>query len=147
MEPRQLGLLSAARRHVRDAEHLLAEGPGRSPDQAWHLAGFGPECVRKACLADDLLDKALGHDLGEAADALLEWGLALDPHAARYHLDGWVDSYPVLSKWKPSHRYDRTGAHDDRDGSVTGLVQAARALVDRVVADLWADGRITGREP
>ncbi len=50
MTPRQLDLLSAARRHIADAEHLLAHGAHRSEDQAWHLAGFGPESVRKACL-------------------------------------------------------------------------------------------------
>lgn len=37
-------LISAALRHVRDAEQLLTS----SPDQAWHLADFGPECIRKS---------------------------------------------------------------------------------------------------
>ena len=37
-------LVSAALRHARDAEWLAH----RSPDQAYHLAGYAPECARKA---------------------------------------------------------------------------------------------------
>ena len=44
MNPEQVRLLSAARRHITDAEHLLEPGLHQSQDQAWHLAGFAPEC-------------------------------------------------------------------------------------------------------
>lgn len=138
MTPAQLDLLSAAIRHVRDAERLLAPGAGQSVDQAWHLAGFGPECVRKACLADRALDRPLGHDLGEAADALLDLAVGLDPHAMRYRLLGRADQAPQLAGWRPDARYERTGQR--APAAVAPGVHAAAALVDRVVADLWADG-------
>lgn len=138
MTPAQLDLLSAAIRHVRDAERLLAPGEGESVDQAWHLAGFGPECVRKACLADRALDHALGHSLGDEVDELLDLAVGLDPHAMRYRLLGWADQAPALIGWRPDARYERTGRRTP--AAVTPLVQAAAVLVDRVVADLWADG-------
>jgi len=143
MTPRQLAFISAALRHVEDAEHLLTSGSHRSEDQAWHLAGFGPECVRKACLEDRALDRALGHNLAADTEHLLEWGLSLDPHASRYGLVGWAGA-PQLADWDPTHRYDRTGTHVG--DPVAALVASARNLVHRVHADLWADGRITGRE-
>lgn len=144
MRPEQTTLLSAALRHVADAEHLLEEGPHHSPDQAWHLGGFGPECVRKACLEDEALYRVLGHDLGQRAEALLDWGVSLDPHASRYDLGDWAARTHVLEDWSPQHRYERTGARTA--GVASDLVAAARALVDRVHGDLWADGRITGRD-
>ena len=123
-----------------DAEYLLEA----SPDQAWHLAGFGPECLRKACIEERMLDHALGHDLGPRSEDLLDWGIALDPHAWRYGLVDWSSQEPLLATWRPEHRYEKTGT---RSGKVADeLVTAARGLVDRVHADLWADGRITGRD-
>lgn len=144
LTPEQLELLSAARRHVADAEFLLSSGAHSSPDQAWHLAGFGPECLRKACLEDRALDRAIGHDLGPDAEALLDWGLSLDPHAWRYDLAGWSGRAPCLGEWRPDHRYERTGTR--RPDDVSELVQAARTFLDRVQADLWADGRVSGSE-
>lgn len=144
MTPHQLDLLSAASRHVADAEHLLSAGANQSEDQAWHLAGFGPECLRKACLEDRNLDRALGHELGPQGEALLDWGIALDPQAWRYDLANWSSRQPRLAEWRPDHRYERTGT---RTGlPVNELVGAARDFLDRVRADLWADGRISGRE-
>ena len=140
----QLDLLSAASRHVADAEHLSSPGRHCSPDQAWHLAGFAPECLRKACLEDRALDRALGHELGPDGEALLDWGVALDPHAWRYDLADWSLSSPTIADWKPAHRYEATGSRSGEP--VTELVGAARRLLERVRADLWADGQITGRE-
>lgn len=137
-------LLSAASRHARDAEHLLEQGSHQSQDQAWHLAGFAPECLRKACLEDRAFDHALGHDLGARGEGLLDWAIALDPRAWRYALAEWSSSAPCLLEWRPDHRYERTGT---RSGAkVEELVSSARHLVDRVRADLWADGVIAGRE-
>jgi hypothetical protein len=136
---RQRALLSAAARHVRDAERLLVVTP-TSPDQAWHLAGFGPECVRKACLEDAILDLALGHDLGPQGEVLLEWWIPLDPSAWRYHLAGWAQHTPRLAEWNPSHRYESTGTRFG--GPVRELTERARQLLDGVVADLWSDGRL-----
>lgn len=132
----QRALLSAAVRHVGDAERLL----GSSPDQAWHLAGFGPECARKACLEDAILDHALGHDLGPNGEALLEWWIPLDPAAWRYRLAGWARRAPCLAEWSPNHRYESTGT---RVGApVKELTRSARRLLNGVLADLWSDGRL-----
>jgi hypothetical protein len=64
LDKHAVDLLSAALRHVRDAEHLATPNhSGYSPDQAHHLAGFGPECAQKATLqaivreARDLVDR------------------------------------------------------------------------------------------
>jgi len=131
---------SAAIRHIRDAKHLLSDGCGQSIDQAWHLAGFAPECIRKACLIERWGDKPLGHLLGADNDALLELLLALDPPAWRYSLRDWGASASQLTSWKPDHRYDRTGSRDKVD--TIALVDEAETKVFQILAELWADGRI-----
>ena len=66
-------LLSAAIRHVRDAELLASTaGPNRSLDQAFHLAGFAPECARKATLPRSTFDKSIGHGTTAASELSLE---------------------------------------------------------------------------
>lgn len=138
-------MLSAALRHVRDAETLLqtSEFP-KSPDQAWHLAGFGAECLRKACLDDSLLYQALGHDLGAKTEPLVEWGISLDPHAWRYKLASWCTRLPNLAEWQPAHRYERTGTRTS--AVVASFVAEITQLVDSTFADLWADGRLSESE-
>lgn len=135
----QRRLQSAAVRHVRDAERLL-QGEGLSPDQAWHLAGYGPECARKACLEEAILDKVMGHDLGAEGEILLEWWIPLDPAAWRYRLDGWASHAPILARWSPVHRYEATGTRAGEP--VRELTAAAARRVLGVLADLWADGRL-----
>lgn len=138
-------LLSAALRHVRDAEHLLDEGVGyTSPDQAYHLAGFGPECARKATVSLRWLDKALGHGVEGASAEILELALALDPLARRYDPLGRGAGRPALAGWRVDVRYERTGTRDP--ASAEALCGEAREAVDAVVIALWADGRIPDRE-
>ncbi|AUX49000.1 uncharacterized protein SOCE26_105450 [Sorangium cellulosum] len=138
---RQSALLSAALRHIRDAEHLGAPGqPHTSLDQAYHLAGFGPECARKATLSHRWSDKPLGHTLGRPADPLLEFALALDPTAARYSPLDWQTRYPALSAWDPQCRYQATGSR--RQQEVEQLLGEASRAVHEIVAALWADGRL-----
>lgn len=144
MTPRQRDLLSAAARHINDAEYLLSRTSDQSQDQAWHLAGFCPECLRKACLEDHMLDLVLGHDFGDNAEKFLSWGLALDPHAWRYNLSEWSKQDAILSSWNPVHRYEKTGTRSGQ--KVEGLVRFARTLFNRVSADLWADGLISGKD-
>ena len=89
LDKHAVDLLSAALRHVRDAEHLATPNhSGHSPDQAYHLAGFGPECARKATLYHRLFDKPLGHTLGVGATTALgsrslwtHWPSAINPEA------------------------------------------------------------------
>jgi hypothetical protein len=98
LDPRALALLSAGLRHIRDAEHLRStEVPQRSLDQAYHLAGFAPECVRKAALPSRTFDKAIGHGIGETSDFALRFALAMDPTAHRYDLLDWATTHPALS--------------------------------------------------
>ena len=137
LSPRQLSLLSASMRHVRDSAALLADTPNRSVDQAWHLIGFGPECVRKACLSEDWADKALGHELGDRAARLLDFAIALDPTAWRL---GLVQTGPVapLASWAPAVRYDRTGTASE--AATREAAAAARDVVDSTIVTLWSSG-------
>jgi hypothetical protein len=137
LSPRQLALLSASLRHVRDSEALLDGTARPSVDQAWHLIGFGPECVRKACLAENWADKPLGHDLGNRAEALLDFAIALDPTAWRL---GLVQAAPVapFAKWTPEARYDRTGTA--AEAATRAAVTAARDIVDFAIVTLWSSG-------
>jgi len=137
LSQRQLSLLSASLRHVRDSEALLDEIGRPSVDQAWHLIGFGPECVRKACLAEDWADKPLGHDLGDRAALLLDFAVALDPTAWRL---GLVQASPVvpLAGWAPEVRYALTGTA--KVAETRKAVAAAREFVDRAIVTLWSSG-------
>lgn len=137
----QKSMLSAALRHVRDAENLQNNG---SPDQAWHLAGFGPECIRKASIPD-WAHKCLGHEQGERVDLILDFILAMESGAWRYRLQDWGCTHPVLGKWQPEVRYERSGYCEKKKLDVNSLVSVARELVDRLHAELWADGCI--KEP
>jgi hypothetical protein len=111
LDEKRVALVSAALRHVRDAQRLLEPEGERTPsfDQAWHLAGFGPECIRKACITERQADKALGHELGPGGEHLLEWVLALDVGAWRYDVRDWATTRPLLGRWKPDARYSKTG--------------------------------------
>lgn len=135
-------LTSAALRHIRDAEHLFAAGDHRSVEQAQHLAGFGPECIRKAALSARWGDKLLGHDLTDIGDDFGELLVALDPHAARAGALGLGARFPALAEWTPERRYDRTGVADEAE--VGALIDAARRAVDEIFVALWLDGRLDG---
>lgn len=143
--PKQLGVLSAALRHVRDAEHLLAVAdPDRSPAQAWYLAGYGPECVRKAGLDDDWLNKTIGHGVVGASETVVAFALAHDPRPRRYGLDRLPAPHSVLDGWKVEDRYDASEVGDARDarGEIRKAVEEARRIVDNVLFALWVDGRV-----
>ena len=133
----QVALLSAALRHARDAERLLDDPACRSVDQAWHLAGFGPECARKAFLAERWADHPLGHQLGDTATDVLDFAVALDPTAWRLGMPRTgLDA--ELTSWDPTVRYDRTGAADELATRLA--VRSARTSVDSAVASLWSAG-------
>lgn len=134
--PNREDLCSAALRHLSDAEGLLST----SPDQTWHLGGYGPECARKACLDDRWWDTVLGHDFGTTGDTALDVALSLDPAAARYELTGWSGRYPNLARWDVAHRYQRTGTTPVTAASE--LIDEAWSIVAPLVAELWADGVI-----
>ncbi len=136
-----ISLLSAALRHVRDAEHLADIGSDHlSLDQAFHLAGYGPECARKATLGGRSFDRLLGHRLSETAEPIIEVALALDPVARRYDPEGWSARFPEFTSWSEQSRYEPTGAR--RRTEVKALLSAAREAVDDVVLALWSDGRL-----
>lgn len=137
----ELKLLSAALRHLADAEHLAdASNPHCSLDQAYHLAGFGPECARKAAIAASWANTSLGHDLGDDAEAVLELALALDPAASRYEVRGWEQAYPALAAWNPDCRYKATGTFER--SQTDPLVREAWLAATEILAAMWADGRI-----
>lgn len=132
---RSTSLISAAMRHVCDASRLL----DTSPDQSWHLAGFGPECARKACLSESWFDRLLGHDF---ADEVLELALALDVQAARYEVHDLRVRHPTLRRWSVESRYERTGSRSHVDAS--NLVTEAKGVTYAIASELWMDGRIDG---
>lgn len=136
LDPIAAGLLSAALRHTRDAESLVVS----STDQAVHLAGYGPECARKATLSRRWLHPVLGHLLGAEAEPLLQFAQAVDPTAARYQIVDWAARYPRLVSWNPQARYKQTGTFCREDA--IQLVKEARSVVDNLVTSLWCDGRV-----
>jgi len=141
MDDRAHDLLSAALRHVRDAEHLAAAGVATtSLDQAYHLAGFAPECARKATLPRSTYDQAIGHGVGESSEIALQVALAIDPRAQRYDLERWRNRFPGLADWNERARYDRTGTRLHPE--VTNVIRESREIVDRIVLSLWMDGAI-----
>ena len=139
--PAELKLLSAALRHLRDAEHLAdASSPHCSLDQAYHLAGFGPECARKAAIAASWANKPLGHDLGDDAEFVLDLALALNPSASRYEVRAWERTYPALAAWKPDCRYQATGTY--QRSQTEPLIRDASLAAIEIMAAMWADGRV-----
>lgn len=126
----QLNFLSAALRHIADAERLLAD----SPDQSWHLAGFAAECARKVCLTVEEFRFALGHQHGVEADQLLDLIVAIDAHAQRFPLHGWAPVGSKLAAWSESHRYDRRGTHA---ADAPALVRECAERHDAVLLLLW----------
>jgi hypothetical protein len=122
---------SAAARHIRDAEHLAAEGDRCSPDQAWHLAGFAHECARKAFLYEGWIPKLLGHDFHTVGERVLEIAIALDPRASRFPIAAWSQRYPAITAWRPDQRYERSGATSrNAERDLAALLAEARAAVD-----------------
>ena len=142
---RQQAMLSAALRHVRDADHLLESEQSQSLDQAFHLAGYGPECIRKALLADAVFDKILGHRLGGDMEETLATILMLELSAHRYEPRRWGSRWPALGTWKEQARYEPTGRRAQAE--VRPLVKQAVEAVGTTLAALWADGRIPAGFP
>ena len=106
-----------------------------------HLVGFGPECVRKGCVDEELADKALGHDIEGVGDSVVNLLLALDPSASRYGIDEHSLKLPLRAKhWRLECRYMATGKPELIEKTVGAVVEEARAFVDGCVADLWCDG-------
>lgn len=142
MLPRTIDRLSAALRHIRDAERLAQqEHPDRSLDQAWHLAGYAPECAFKALLPAGAYDRLIGHRY--LNPEVLHFVMALEPAASRLGPDRWDQRFPALRGWNESCRYARTGTAAEQE--VRRLLEQVRALVDEVVITLWADGRLDPR--
>ena len=146
LSPFAVQLLSAALRHARDAEWLAdPRNPGCSLDQAYHLAGYGPECARKATLSRREFDKTIGHRFRAGTEGIIDLISTLDPHAHRYALRDWALRYPSLAEWREDVRYEPTGTY--LRPAVSALVLEARQAVDAVVLALWADGRIPIENP
>lgn len=155
-----LSLMSAALRHLQDAEHLASgcvctsaaqSGPRptarqhQSLDQAEHLIGFAPECARKACLSLRWLDQVISHDLSTAADELLDFAISVDAYAARYPIRSWTAG-TELANWTPNIRYRPTArkAADvtELERRVAGLQREATTAVDEVLICLYVDGQL-----
>jgi hypothetical protein len=126
-EARRRGkLVSASLRHPRVAEQLVADGPERSLDEAFHIAGFGPECAQAACLGEEWFARAVGHGFHTGASENLKFLLALDPSARRYLPADWGAQYPIPNEWTVTSRYQPTGTFDVV--RATEMTMAARTM-------------------
>lgn len=144
LDEKAVDLVSAAIRHLRDAEFLAdREGAHPSPDQAYHLAGYAPECMRKATLGVRWFDKAIGHRFDEAAGTAIDFAIAMDPMALRYNPRGIGDHFTELKAWREDVRYLRSGRI--APAQVERCVAESRELVEELLFALWWDGRL-GRE-
>lgn len=145
LTPEAADFISAAVRHIGDAELLLHASRGHaSPDQAFHLAGFAPECIRKGILSVRWLDKAIGHGADASSAELLDLAVAIDPIAHRYDALCQRGSSTAFDAWKIDVRYERTGTRSRAEAEA--LCAEARQAVDAVVLALWADGRLPDGE-
>lgn len=152
---RSTTLLSAALRHIRDAEHLAQTDPP-SPEQTEHLAGFAPECARKALLhldafpskVEDAFGRALSHDFKEFADQVVDLIIALQPRLRHSNARGWSQRHPELIPWNPECRYHATGYAKRVKGNLprpvwrAQLLGKARVLTEEAAIELWLDGRL-----
>ena len=135
--------VSAALRHIRDAEHLIDAGEHTSRDQAWHLAGFAHECARKAQVYDSWIPRTLGHDFNSASELVIEVAIAFDPRSSRLPLADWAHRYPAIRAWSPEHRYEPTGALDRVAGRCAeDLITQGRAAVDECIIALFLNGSL-----
>lgn len=133
---------SAALRHIRDAEHLLADGANASRDQAWHLAGFAHECARKACIRGSWVPKLLGHDFSGADERVVDIAVALDSRGGRLPVQRWTETFPAVVDWSPEHRYERTGSAGAAGRDIAALVAQGRNAVDSCILALFLDGSL-----
>lgn len=129
-------LSSAALRHLRDSEALLAT----SSDGAFYLAGYAPEIAQKATLSERWLDQVVGHlnSSGASAKAALALALDNDPVANRYSAYD-QSRWPALRTWSTDARYKRTGKYTK--AQATALLDEARKFTDELLATMWAEGR------
>lgn len=102
--------------------------------------------MRKGCIDETLVDKALGHRIDGAGDAIVDFLLALDPVASRY-VEATTAELPIRSRhWSVECRYIAT-ASPGFDGSVLrDLINEARSFVDGCLLSLWCDGAITTQD-
>jgi hypothetical protein len=125
------GLRSAAARHLADADGHFQNG---NLEQAAHLAGFAPECARKAML-DHRWHKRLGHRMD---GPVLELLASLEPRSVcETPLDR--DGERELRAWTPEVRYAGSGTL--RREAVAELVATAKRVAVHYLAQGWALGR------
>lgn len=138
----QMSLVSAALRHIADAQTLLAD----SPVQAMYLAGYGPECIRKAALMrlpeeqEDQRNRAIGHRFDKPEETTLKLFCDSDTLASRYKLTDWKRQVNVLGDWKEDLRYGRSDSVPR--ARAQKLLESCERLTLHTLADLWADGRL-----
>ncbi len=113
---------------------------------AYYLAGYGPECARKAALtwpdarSAKEIDKAIGHGFHKQAELALAHVLAVDPLAARYELPRWQTRFLKLAAWSEDKRYESSQMFGA--AAARGVLREANEVVTEVIAALWADGRL-----
>jgi HEPN domain-containing protein len=96
--------LSAASKHLHDAELLVAAG---RPDNAAYLSGYVAECALKGLLhaQHGFSGRGFGHDLPALSRAATSFAVALSPVVKRYIPPAGPDAASLLSAWAPDMRY------------------------------------------
>jgi hypothetical protein len=120
---------SAATRHLRDADHLLATSPGN----ARYLAGYIAECALKAVIerSDPLLHApAFGHQLTKLEGDGFDLAIALAPRTARYRPRA-TTVHALRARWSETVRYDSTS--DTKVAAATQVVELAREIYEACV--------------
>jgi hypothetical protein len=129
---------SAAARHWDNAQFL---GDDNRWQEAAYLAGYIAECSLKALLertAPDILLQLLGHNLVALTGEALEMAALLNPTSRRYPVATLSPGTPGVSRWKPEHRYERTGFLTDRE--FQQIVAEAQLVGRSVLIELMLDG-------
>lgn len=127
---------SAATRHLRDAEHLLAASPGN----ARYLAGYVAECALKAVIeqSDPMLHApAFGHQLTKLEGDGFDLAIALAPRTARYRPRA-TTVHALRARWSESIRYDSTS--DTKVATAAEVIGLAREIYEACIIAMLLDG-------
>jgi hypothetical protein len=127
---------SAASRHLRDAEGLLAT----SPSNARYLAGYVAECALKAVVerSDPSFHAlAFGHQLSKLERDGFDLAIALAPRTARYRPSAATVKL-LRERWTETLRYEAT--LDTTEALAHEVVNAAKDVHESTIVEMFLDG-------
>ena len=131
--------LSAASKHLHDAELLLAED---RLDNAAYLSGYVAECAMKGLLEAQhgFSGRGCGHDLPALSRAAASLAVTLSPVATRYGLPTGPDEASLFSNWRPDSRYNADQTTPKQTAQT--WLRAANSFHREIIVPLRLDGFI-----